>query len=51
MDDLGIFGPTSSFIKEVEDRLSTRIKCRDLCDAYYILGLEVTYTPTGIGIS
>ena len=52
VDDLGIFGPTNSpFIKEVKDKLSTRFKCKDLGDARYILGLEITYTPTGIGIS
>ena len=51
MDDLGIFGPTTHFIKKVKDKLSTRFKCKDLGDARYILGLEITYSPTGIGIS
>ena len=51
VDDLGIFGPTTPFFKEVKDKLSTRFKCKDLGDARYILGLEITYSPTGIDIS
>ena len=51
VDDLDIFGTTNPFIKEVKDKLSIRFKCKDLGNARYILGLEITYTPTDIGIS
>ena len=52
VDDLGIFDPNNSpFIKKVEDKLSTRFKCKGLGDAHYILGLEITYTPASIDIS
>ena len=52
VDDITIIGvPSSPFVKEIKQQLNQRFDCKDLGDAKYILGLELTYTETGISIS
>ena len=51
VDDITIIGPSSVFVKEIKEQFKRKFDCKDLGDAKYILGLELTYTETGIRIS
>jgi len=51
VDDITIISPSFPFVKEIKQQLNLKFDCKDLSDAKYILGLELTYTETGISIS
>jgi len=51
VDDITIIGPSSPFVKEIKQQLNSKFDCKDLGDAKYILGLELTYAEAGINIS
>jgi len=51
VDDITIIGLSSPFVKEIKQQLNSIFDCKDLGDAKYILGLELTYTEAGISIS
>jgi len=51
MGDITIISPSSPFVKEIKQQLNLKFDCKDLSDAKYILGLELTYTKAEISIS
>ena len=51
VDDMLIFGPDNLFRKNLKSSIGKDFDCKDLGNAYYILGLEIKLLEAGIRIS